>query len=125
MPNNTVLLIDDDQDIRDVMRLFLEDAGYRVLCAEEGGEGLLLLQTAPTAPALIFLDLRMPGVNGWEFHEAQAQDPRASAIPTVVITGDRTALAGDLTWATGVLTKPFDVDQVLSYASRYAGSPAA
>jgi CheY-like chemotaxis protein len=81
----TVLVVDDDDDIRDTLRLALELHGYAVLMATDGKEALELLRTRPR-PGLILLDLMMPVLDGWEFVKELDRDPKIADIPIVVIT---------------------------------------
>ncbi len=60
-----VLVVEDDSDLVALMELVLSDAGYRVRTAPEGGAALA--RVAEEMPGLILLDMRMPGMNGWEF----------------------------------------------------------
>ena len=63
----TVLIVDDDADIRDMMRMFLETDGYRVIAAADGQDALQQLQRA--RPGVVVLDLTMPDMDGEEFLE--------------------------------------------------------
>jgi CheY-like chemotaxis protein len=110
----TIMIVDDDADIRDIVRAILEDEGYRVVEAINGRQALDLLQREPL-PALILLDLGMPVMNGQEFRAAQRRDPRLSAIPVVVITaaGDSAAKTSTMQAKT-VLPKPFRVEELMA-----------
>jgi DNA-binding response OmpR family regulator len=117
-----VLVVEDDPDLLALMDMILSDAGYRVRTAAEGGAALELI--AQEMPALILLDMRMPGMNGWEFARAfRARHRRA--IPIVVVTAaeDARARAEEIA-ADGWLAKPFDLDAVVAVAERHAGPPA-
>jgi CheY-like chemotaxis protein len=80
----TILIIEDENDIRNFACRVLELEGYRVLQAENGEEGLKLLRGEEVA--LVLLDLRLPGWNGWEVLEKIKQDPELAPIPVVVFT---------------------------------------
>ena len=84
---HTVLLIDDDESIRKVLRLRLERAGYRVLIAQQGEEGLALATTE--RPALILLDLQMPRMDGREVLRRLKANPDTKPIPVILLTGDK------------------------------------
>src|SRR5678816_1869583 len=75
-----VLVVEDDEDVREVLRETLEDAGYPVICAKDGREGLELLRAEPR-PCLVLLDLMMPVLSGWQFRAQQQQDPRLARSP--------------------------------------------
>lgn len=83
----TLLLIEDEPDIRDSLREILEAEGYAVRTAANGAEGLAALEAMP-APDLILLDLLMPVMNGTEFLAEQQKRPTLSAIPVVVLSAD-------------------------------------
>lgn len=85
-----VLLVEDEDDIRQMLALALEMGGYEVLQAGDGARALELLRRGER-PALILLDLMMPGMNGWEFRQAQLAEPQWAEIPVVVLTGDQNA----------------------------------
>lgn len=80
----TVLLIEDDRDSRTVYSAVLRHAGFRVLEAEDGGEGVLLAQRY--SPDLILMDVGLPRVDGWTATEALKADPATAHIPVVAIT---------------------------------------
>lgn len=85
MHKKRILIIEDDANIRDVMKMALEFDGYSVATAKDGKEGLRELAENPH-PDLILLDLMMPIMNGWEFVEAKKSDPTIKAIPVVVVS---------------------------------------
>ena len=107
-----VLLIEDDPDIRAMVGQLLELEGYRVLATANGNDALEMLRQGER-PCLILLDLMMPVMNGWQFRQAQASDPRLSGIPVVVVTAagareDIPAIEAD-----GWISKPVDFDRLL------------
>jgi len=106
----TLLLIDDDDDIREIAQLSLElGAGWTVLTASSGAEGVTLARTI--TPEAILLDVMMPALDGPATLEALRADERTRRIPVVFLTAkarpaERDRLAGlDVA---GVLSKPFD-----------------
>ncbi len=82
----TILVVDDDYSIRDMLTQLLEDEGYTVVCANDGQEALSYLRQTEQPPRLILLDLMMPRMNGWQFREVQRQDPLLSNIPVVILS---------------------------------------
>jgi len=100
-----VLIVDDDDDIRETLRVCLEEEGFLVRTACNGLEALAHLADG-TLPGLILLDLMMPGMNGWEvLEQLQADDVRAT-IPVAVMSGSH---RGEVGAATYVVPKPFDL----------------
>lgn len=87
MPNDhPILIVDDDDDIRELLAEFLEDEGYRVTTARNGLDALTLLRAGGTLPRMILLDLMMPVMNGFQFLEAFRRDPALSPIPVAVVS---------------------------------------
>jgi two-component system, chemotaxis family, chemotaxis protein CheY len=117
--DDRILLIDDDDELREAVALFLEGEGYDVVEARDGADALEQLRTAGPF-CLILLDLFMPRMDGWAFREAQRQDPDASAVPVIVVSADNAApeTAADL-GAVGVLVKPISFDGLLSHVARH------
>jgi CheY-like chemotaxis protein len=85
-PRTRILLVEDDEALRDVLAEVLADEGYHVECAANGREALESLARCACPPDLILLDLMMPVMDGWSFREAQQLDPRLARIPTVVLS---------------------------------------
>lgn len=112
-----ILVIDDEESIREGCRQTLEAEGYRTAVAADGKEGLILLERE--RPRVVLLDLRMPGVSGVEVLERlPGVDPR---IIPIIITGYGsidTAVATMKLGAFDFLTKPFDMDQLLGVVQK-------
>ena len=112
---HTVLLVEDDDDVRGAYAAYLEGAGYIVIEAGDGSEALQRLRAAPDSFCLILLDLFMPTMNGWAFRAEQLRDPDLAAIPVVVISADaRTEQNAGQLGALAHLKKPIDVDALVS-----------
>ncbi|AKT42254.1 chemotaxis protein CheY [Chondromyces crocatus] len=114
----TILVVDDDQDIRDTLTELLVDEGYDVLNAAHGGEALATLRSQ-TRPNLILLDLMMPVMDGWQFRAEQSKDPEFADIPVVVVSAtgkdDKVAKLG----AVQLLKKPIRLEELLDAVSRH------
>jgi DNA-binding response OmpR family regulator len=106
-----ILVVDDDESIRQIVRLCLSDEGYEVFEAPNGA--LALEVAAACQPGLILLDLRMPVMDGWEFARRYqaAVGPHAPIVAFVAALNAEQECA-DLDSA-GILTKPFDLDDLL------------
>jgi len=83
-PSNDVLVVDDDDDVREILRLQLEAAGFSTRVAENGADALA--QVTRQRPAVVLLDMMMPVMSGAEFLEAIRRDERLRDLPVVVIT---------------------------------------
>ncbi len=114
-----VLLVEDDDETRDVLGDLLQEAGYGVLRAEDGAVAWKLLQERPDKPDIILLDLMMPIMNGWDFRRKQRLDPRLSAIPILVMSagGQIASVAADL-GAVDHIEKPVEIDDLLGKLER-------
>ena len=112
---HTVLVVEDEEDLREMVRDALELNGYAVVTARDGRDALGKLAGIDQL-CLVLLDLVMPGMNGWEFVEVLRQRTELAAVPVVVhssATGQ--APAG----VTRVLQKPVLFEQLLSVVREY------
>jgi len=113
--SHTVLVVEDDLDVRQALMEVLEEHGFPALGARDGAEALLLLARATELPCLILLDLMMPVMDGASFREAQRRDPRLAPIPVVVLSAYRDvneqAVGLD---AVSVLMKPPSVRELVT-----------
>jgi CheY-like chemotaxis protein len=114
------LVIDDDADARALLADAISRSGYSVVTAGDGREALELLQTI--RPAVIFVDLSMPIMNGAEFRQAQRHNRAWISIPTVVMTGTTDEPQLDLA-VEQTLHKPVHAKQLVEIVRRYAGEP--
>ncbi|MBA2364376.1 MAG: response regulator [Chloroflexia bacterium] len=112
----TVIVVDDSDQIRDVLTLLLEGEGYRVLPVEDGETALMM--TKLLNPALITLDLGLPGEDGAQILRRLKTDPETSHIPVVVVSGQTNMPAIEGSFAPeGILTKPFELDDIQKLVS--------
>ena len=117
MSGRRILIVDDDDSIRELVELVLSDRGYEVLTAADGQTALSL--AASTAPALILLDMRMPVMDGWAFASAYHARPGPHA-PIVVVTAARDASASAAQIAADAwIAKPFDLEALASLVRRF------
>jgi CheY-like chemotaxis protein len=112
----SVLVVDDDEETRDLLAVMLERAGYSVATACDGLEALAALRSI--RPRLILLDIQMPVMNGAEFREAQRRDPELIRIPTVVMTGSKEEPILDVA-VVDALAKPFPTSALLQILGRF------
>ncbi|MEJ2540507.1 MAG: response regulator [Gemmatimonadota bacterium] len=107
----TVLVVDDESDSRVLMTHHLREFGCRVFAAASGEEGLQLARSE--RPNLITLDLRMPGMSGWEVLHTLKVDPETRDIPVVVVSIVAGESRGRLLGAVDLLTKPLEREDLL------------
>jgi CheY-like chemotaxis protein len=112
-----VLIVDDDADIRDLVGDCLEAERYQVHTAPDGRQALDALRLG-LRPSVIFLDLMMPIVSGFDVLIALRNSPDWRAIPVVIFTASHDGNARDLDGAFEILRKPADLDAVLASAQK-------
>lgn len=116
----SVLVVEDDQAIREIMVDVLETEGYQTFAASNGQEALDLLHEI-AKPCLVLLDMMMPIMNGREFLDRVMEDAYLAPIPVLVVSAiaDKTDVSG----AVGFVKKPVDIDVVLNVVNEYCGGP--
>ena len=116
----TVLVVDDEPLIAMALEAALEDAGYRVMTAANGRQGLERL--AEAAAHVVLLDMMMPVMNGPAMLEAMAADPTLHGIPVIVLSSlPERSIRTQADRVVEVLRKPYTADEVLEAISRVLG----
>ena len=116
---HSILVVDDDSDIRDTLTDILGEEGYRVAGVRNGREALAYL-SARTRPSLILLDMMMPEMDGWRFRQEQQRNPAIAGIPVVILSAHGSVREAALALgAADYLRKPLRVDNLLEIAERY------
>lgn len=106
--SQSILVIDDDYDICEIVRVNLEGAGYQVRVAHDGLAGLTAIREQ--RPDLIVLDVLMPELDGWQVLDRLVRDPETAGLPVIMLTckgDDQDILRGLDHGAMDYLTKPF------------------
>jgi CheY-like chemotaxis protein len=126
---DAILVVDDDEDIRQTLATLLEAEGYDVNLAIDGADALRALADGPL-PDVILLDLAMPRVDGREFRLRQRKDPRLAGIPVIVISAERGMTADPSLVGSHFLRKPVDfglvrqaIHRVLADGTRRSSPP--
>ncbi|NWG15715.1 MAG: response regulator [Chloroflexi bacterium] len=114
---STVLVIDDDASVRDVVSRFLAKEGFNVRVAVNGQEGLRIAREFK--PDVITLDVMMPGMDGWSVLTSLKADPELATIPVVMMTIVSDKNLGYALGASDYLTKPIDRERLVSVLRRY------
>jgi two-component system response regulator CpxR len=121
-----IVLIEDDQAIRETLKLVIESEGYEVRTAGNGEEALELLKTLKE-PCLILTDLMMPKMDGYEFIELASKTHTIAAIPIVVVSATpneshlkETTKSGKIK---GLIKKPVDLDYLMKVIHEHCGPP--
>jgi CheY-like chemotaxis protein len=110
-----LLIVEDDDGSRAALGDILDFEGYPVAMCSNGAEALDYLRRRPL-PLLIILDLQMPVMNGWQFHDACKKDADLATVPIVVITAFQSP--GDLE-VDAVMQKPIDIERLLNLVRCY------
>ena len=114
-----VMVVDDDDDIRETITLLLQGEGYTTLESRSGREALARLKAGGEV-AVILLDLRMPDMSGPEVFRELKGDPALARIPVVVMSGDNAARAiASGIGADACLVKPIELGTLLATADQY------
>lgn len=110
----TVLVVEDEGDVAEVLSHSLRREGYRVLTASEAAEGLAVVLSE--RPDIVLLDVMMPGITGWEMLERMRQDDATRQIPVIMVTvlaEPRFVEKAAEYDAAGYIQKPFRPEEVL------------
>jgi two-component system cell cycle response regulator DivK len=121
-----ILLVEDNEMNRDMLSRRLQRRGYEVLTAVDGESGLAL--TKSETPALVLMDMSLPGIDGWEATRQLKADPATRAIPVIALTAH--AMAGDREQALAAGCddfdiKPIDLDRLLGKIEALLGGKAS
>jgi CheY-like chemotaxis protein len=121
-----VLVVDDDDVIRQLISVNLELEGFEVATAVDGQD--CLDKVTEFEPAVITLDIMMPRLDGWEAASRLRADPRTAGVKVVLLSAraqEADLQRGDRIGVDAYLTKPFDPDELIATVRRLAGLPAA
>ena len=120
-PGPTVVVVEDDRQSFDLLRVYLEAAGARVVGARDGEEGLDTVRRL--SPAGVVLDILLPGVDGWEVLAQLKADPRTAQIPVIVVSMLDERGRGFALGAAEYLVKPVGKEQLLAALYRASAMP--
>ncbi|HEX8702846.1 MAG TPA: response regulator [Myxococcaceae bacterium] len=113
----SVLIVEDDEDIRAAMAELLEGEGFEVSVASNGQEGLEVLEQLGQ-PCLVLLDLMMPVMSGEDFLRHVRENPQFAPVPVIIVTASgRQPLPG----AQGILKKPFEIGDLFATVAAHCG----
>jgi CheY-like chemotaxis protein len=116
-----VLIVEDDNDVREMMDLLLTSMGYRTLTAPNGAVALDRLRQ--DRPCMVLLDLMMPVMTGWEFRERQLADPQLASIPVLCMSAVYQPDEVKMKLQVNCLTKPLDFGRLIDEITSACGRP--
>ena len=119
----TVLLVEDDPDVREEIAAALSWAGYEVVEAADGAEALEWMRAQPVRPRIILLDWMLPKVDGLGFLGQQASDPRFGAVPVVVLSAVADSAKIPSLCVEKVLAKPVQLRTLIDLIDRLTEQP--
>jgi CheY-like chemotaxis protein len=115
----TLLLVEDDPEIRDSIAEVLREAGRTVVCASDGLDALAKLEDVER-PCLILLDLMMPRMDGIEFLRQLGKHPHSKDFPVLILSAHATVRQAEVyPGVLGTLRKPFDIGQLLAWVDAH------
>ena len=120
----TILIIEDDDLIRDTLKATLEFEGFTVATAENGQRALELLSSL-NRPCLILLDLMMPIMNGWEFLEYRKENDVFLTIPVAIVSAATDSAIQKAHGYQAIIKKPIDLDIMLAWVRKYCDQTKA
>ncbi len=115
--SKAILVVDDDQSLRELLHLHLSAAGYEVTTASDGIEAGYAVLKSP--PDLIITDVNMPNMDGYQFVEALKSDKSLPPIPVIFLTSMDEFDRGQQLGAVGYITKPVRADRLLAVVAEH------
>jgi two-component system alkaline phosphatase synthesis response regulator PhoP len=125
--HNTVVCIEDESGVVELIRLILERRGLELIGAETGAEGLQAIREVN--PALVLLDLMLPGMDGWEVYRRMKADEAMRKIPVIIVTakaeGIDEVLAKQVARVDDYIKKPFSLQELTQSVERVMARSAS
>jgi len=120
-PQGAILVIDDNESARELLRRTLESDGHHVVTAASGSEGFVIARAI--VPAVITLDVAMPGTDGWRVLRDLKADPQLNHIPVIMVSMIHDAQLGFALGAAEYMTKPIDREQLVKTINQLCTNP--
>ena len=123
--NKTILIVDDDEKNRKLLKYILNNSGYNTLEVADGESALA--EVKKSLPALIFMDYRLPGIDGIAASKLLKAEERTAKIPIIMVTAS--AMGGDKerilkeSGCEAYISKPINIHEVLEIVKKYIGLP--
>lgn len=123
MPTKTVLLVEDNDSVRELIKVLLETEGYQIIEASNGHDGLAKAETSQ--PDLMILDLMMPGLDGESVLTTLSQHATLKRVPVLVVSGkyDSLEMLRDRIGEDNIFPKPFEPTRMLDRIGDLIGFP--
>lgn len=111
-----ILVVEDDEDVRDMLLAMFQIEGYDTMAASNGREALQVMRER--RPCAVLLDLMMPIMDGWQFRRRQLEEPQLARVPVVCMSAVASPADVEAQLGLGCLRKPLDVNAVLEEIQR-------
>ena len=124
-PSNahSILIVDDDTNVRDFLAQLISDAGYATMTAANGREALEAMRTDP--PHIVLLDLQMPVMDGWELRKHQLRDPAIAGVTVIAVTGHHDPRVVTEQLGVRCVSKPIQFSELLLELQQACEGPSA
>ena len=123
--NRTILLVEDDRDICEIVEQVLAEENYETIAVANGAEGLAHLRSPAPRPFVIMLDLMLPVMDAWQFRAEQMRDAAIADIPVVIFSANpKLKKHAYSLGAAAVIRKPPDLDELLRTLARFVPGDA-
>jgi CheY-like chemotaxis protein len=122
----TLLLVEDDRDICEIVEQVLAEEGYETVIVSNGAAALQHLRSSAPRPFVIMLDLMLPVMDAWQFRAEQTKDASLAAIPVVIFSANpKVGQHADSLGAAAVIRKPPSLDELLNVVGRFVPPASA
>jgi two-component system, OmpR family, response regulator len=118
-----ILVVEDDQQLREALDELLTEAGYQVTSVSTGEAALRYLCASNPPPALVLTDLLLPGLNAWELAAEMRRRQKLSHVPLVAMTGASIARNSESQLGQPIIAKPFNPEELLAIIRGRIASP--
>jgi CheY-like chemotaxis protein len=124
MSLQSVLVVDDDVDIREILAEVLGEVGFEVITAANGREALTVARDTSLRPSVILLDLMMPIMDGYGFLEQRSADPVLASIPIAIVTAGHGVDRARIGHGIPIIPKPFETQHLVGVLHHLVSRPA-
>ena len=111
-----LLIVDDDENILNSLRIYLNMEGYEVKVADRGAKAISIMETEPSLPSAVLLDVMMPEMDGFEVLKEIRSNDSLKSVPVIMVTAksqDVDVLRGYQSEVASYITKPFNMDELV------------
>jgi DNA-binding response OmpR family regulator len=111
-------IVEDDEDIREALKMLFEMEGYHTVTASNGMEALKILERLEPLPAVLVVDLMMPVMDGWELIKVTRKKYSSAELPIIVMSAIADRFDGNSSGVCAVLKKPVNIEKILTLVAK-------